>query len=220
MDTKEIVERVLKGEEVSVLLKDVPEDKQLDVRVAVRDALDAQVKSKVGDVKKATEDLISVRKGIDDIKTKQNDGVSLVIDTFKKEQVEKAKRKFFSDPKYPVTAEQRQQIESELTARGVQSTDADFVFDEIKKIYGALNVDNLIADKEKAAKGAAGAARHNAGAAGATNTGPTGDPDKYSTAVRDLHQAVVASGHPNFTLDQAKEQFEKGRNSARRILSK
>lgn len=46
MDTKDIVDRVLKGEDYSVLLKEVPEEKQLDVRVAVRDALDSQVKQK------------------------------------------------------------------------------------------------------------------------------------------------------------------------------
>ena len=211
METKEIVERVLKGEDYSVLVKEVPAEKQPEILLAVRDALDSQVKAKVGDVKKATEDLISVRKGIDDIKAKQNADIPNVLESFKKEQIEKAKRKFFSDPRYPVTAEQRIQIENELTAKGITSTDADFVFDEIKKVYGSLNVDTLIAEREKAAKGAQGAAKFTTGQAGGSNTGPSGDPDKYSKGVRDLWEAVVSSGHKNFTLDQAKAAFEKGK---------
>ena len=214
METKEIVERVLKGEDYSVLVKEVPAEKQPEILLAVRDALDSQVKTKVGDVKKATEDLISVRKGIDDIKAKQNADIPNVLESFKKEQIEKAKRKFFSDPRYPVTAEQRIQIENELTSKGITSTDADFVFDEIKKVYGSLNVDTLIAEREKAAKGVQGANKFTTGQAGASNSGPSGDPDKYSKGVRDLWEAVVASGHKNFTLDQAKGLFEKGRNFA------
>ena len=212
MDTKEIVERVLKGEDYSTLVKEVPAEKQPEILLAVRDALDSQVKAKQGDVKKATEDLIGVRKGIDDIKAKQGAGVQDVMESFKKEQIEKAKRKFFSDTRYPVTDEQRIQIENELTAKGIQSTDADFVFDEIKKVYGALNVDTLIAEREKAAKGAQGAARFTTGQAGGSNTGPTGDPDKFSPQVRELWQKVVESGHKNFSLDDAKRLFEKGRN--------
>ena len=212
METKEIVERVLKGEDYSVLVKEVPADKQPEILLAVRDALDSQVKAKVGDVKKATEDLISVRKGIEDIKTKQNADIPNVLESFKKEQIEKAKRKFFSDPRYPVTAEQRIQIENELTAKGITSTDADFVFDEIKKVYGSLNVDTLIAERDKAAKGAQGAAKFTTGQAGGSNTGPTGDPDKFTAPVRELWEAVVKSGHKNFTLDDAKRLFEKGRN--------
>ena len=212
MDTKEIVERVLKGEDYSILVKEVPADKQPEILLAVRDALDAQVKGKVGDVKKATEDLISVRKGIDDIKAKQNADIPNVLESFKKEQIEKAKRKFFSDPRYPVTAEQRIQIENEIATKGIVSTDSDFVFDEIKKIYGAFNVDSLVAEREKAAKGAQGAAKFTTGQAGASNSGPSGDPDKYSPQVRELWTKVVESGHQNFTLDDAKRLFEKGRN--------
>ena len=212
MDTKEIVEKVLKGEDYSALVKEVPEEKQMEVRLAVRDALDSQVKAKVGDVKKATEDLISVRKGIDDIKAKQNADLPNVLDSFKKEQIEKAKRKFFADARYPVTAEQRILIENEITAKGVTSTDSDFVFDEIKKIYGSINVDNLVAEREKAVEGARGATKFTTRQAGGGNTGPTGAPDKYSKGVRELWESVVASGHKNFTLDQAKGLFEKGRN--------
>ena len=218
MDTKEIVEKVLKGEDYSALVKEIPEDKQPEILLAVRDALDSQVKAKVDDVKKATEDLIGVRKGIDDIKAKQNADIPNVLDSFKKEQIEKAKRKFFSDNRYPVTAEQRILIENEITAKGVTSTDSDFVFDEIKKIYGAMNVDTLIADREKAAEGARGATKFTTRQAGASGTGPGGEPDKYSKGVRELWESVVASGHPNFTLDQAKGLFEKGRNFGKNTL--
>ena len=211
MDTKEIVERVLKGEDYSVLVKEVPADKQPEILLAVRDALDSQVKAKQGDVKKATEDLISVRKGIDDIKDKKNAEIPNILESFKKEQVEKAKKKFFSDPRYPVTADQRIQIENELTTRGVTSTDADFVFDEIKKVYGAINVDTLTDAVEKARKGANGATKFIIGQAGGSNSGPTGDPDKYSPVVRELWQKVVESGHKNFSLDDAKRLSEKGR---------
>jgi hypothetical protein len=218
METKEIVERVLKGEDYSVLVKEVPAEKQPEILLAVRDALDSQVKGLKVDVKKSTEDLIGVRKGIEDIRAKGEAKIPDVLESFKKEQIEKAKRKFFSDPRYPVSAEQRIQIENELTAKGITSTDADFVFDEIKKVYGSLNVDTLVAEREKAAKGAQGAAKFTTGQAGGSNTGPSGDPDKYSKGVRDLWEAVVASGHRNFTLDQAKTQFEKGAGYKNRKL--
>jgi hypothetical protein len=218
METKEIVERVLKGEDYSVLVKEVPAEKQPEILLAVRDALDSQVKGLKVDVKKSTEDLIGVRKGIEDIRAKGEAKIPDVLESFKKEQIEKAKRKFFSDPRYPVSAEQRIQIENELTAKGITSTDADFVFDEIKKVYGSLNVDTLVAEREKAAKGAQGAVKFTTGQAGGSNTGPSGDPDKYSKGVRDLWEAVVASGHRNFTLDQAKTQFEKGAGYKNRKL--
>jgi len=217
MDTKDIVDRVLKGEDYSVLLKEVPEEKQLDVRVAVRDALDSQVKQKVGDVKKATEDLISVRRGIDDIKSKKEDSINNTLETFKKEQLEKAKKRFFSDPRFEMNDEQRKIMESEIQSKGLQSTDSDFAFEELKKVYASLFADVLLEKIEKNMRGSQGAARFIQGQASGSNTGPTGDPDKYSQAVRDLWEKVVQSGHKNFTLDQAKEHFEKGRNSQRML---
>lgn len=217
MDTKEIIDRVLKGEDYSVLLKDVPEEKQLEVRTAVRDALDSQVKQKLGDVKKATDDLISVRRGIDDIKSKKEESVNQVLETFKSEQLEKAKRKFLSDSRFEMTPEQKQSFEEEVKKRGVQSTDSDFAFEELKKIYASMFADELLNKIEKGNRGAQGAAKFIQGQASASNSGPTGDPDKYSQAVRELHQKVVESGHKNFTLDQAKEQFEKGRNTKRML---
>jgi hypothetical protein len=217
METKEIVERVLKGEDYSTLVKDVPVEKQAEVGLAVRDAISSVVKNTKGEVDAETQKLIGVRKGITDIQAKKDGEIPNVLETFKKEQVEKAKRKFFSDPRYPVTAEQRIQIENELAAKGITSTDSDFVFDEIKKVYGSVNVDSLIAEREKAVLGAKGAAKFTTTGAGGSNTGPTGDPDKYSKGVRELWEAVVTSGHKNYTLDQAKESFEKGRkpNSVR-----
>lgn len=219
MDTKEIVEKVLKGEDYSTLVKELTPEKQTEALIAVRDALDSQVKNKQGDLKKATDDLISVRKGIKDIEDKGKPPIPDVLETFKKEQLEKAKRKFFSDPRYPVTAEQRQKIETQIEGRGITSTDSDFVFDEIKQIYGAITVDTLIDEREKAVKGQQGAARFVQSQAGAPQgSGGTPDPDKYSTQVQELWSAVVKSGHKNFTLDDAKKQFEKGRNFAKNLL--
>jgi len=212
MDTKEIVERVIKGEDYSTLVKDLPSEKQIEVGTAVRDALDSQIKMGKGDLKKATEDLISVRQGIDKIKEKQNESQNQVIETFKKEQVEKAKKKFFSSEDFPLTNEQKTQLETELSNKNFASTDSDFVFEEIKKVYGSLFIDQVLSEKKKAIAGQNGAQQFIINQAGANNSGPVGDPDKYSTPVKELWAAVQSKGFKNYTLDKAKEDFEKGRS--------
>lgn len=212
MDTKEIVEKALKGEDYSLLIKDLPVEEQTKIKLAVRDAADAAAKVNL-------EKVDALHKEEQRLKDKKDNQVSDVLESFKKEQVEKAKKRFFADTDYPLTDAEKISLESEINSKGIQSTDAEFVFDEIKRIYGSLKVDSLISDKKKAEEGQRGAERFNSQAAGANNSGPTGDPDKYTAPVKELWQKVVQSGHKNFTLDDAKRLFEKGTGYKSRSLA-
>src|SRR5260221_286639 len=164
MDTKEIVEKALKGEDYSILIKDMSDEEQTKVKLAIRDAATTAAKE-------GLEKVTGLRQAEKALKDKKDAETTGVLESFKKEQLEKAKRKFFSDPDFTLTDVQKTQFEAEITARGIQSTDAEFVFDELKKIYGSLNVDNLISEKKKAIEGKKGADGFISRSAGAGSPG-------------------------------------------------
>lgn len=212
MDTKLIVEKALKGEDYSSLIKDMGEDEKSKVILAIRDAADAEAKAKLKEVS-------GLREAERALKEKKDGETKDVLETFRKEQLEKAKKKFYSDPDFPLTDTQKTAMEAEIVKRGVISTDSDFILEEFQRIYGYLNIGTLISDKKKAVEGAKNAQKFTSHGAGGQNSGPTGDPDKFSQPVKDLWQKVVESGHVNFTLDDAKRQYEKGRAFGSRSLS-
>jgi hypothetical protein len=211
MDTKEIVAKALKGEDYSDLVKDLTPEDKAKVALAIKDAADAEAKVSL-------EKVTGLRQAEQALKDKKEKEVLPILETFKKEQLEKAKRKFYSDPDFELSDAEKTQFEAEVEKKGIQSTDADFIFEEMKRVYGSLKVDSLISDKKKAVEGQKGAAKFMQQAAGAGNAGSNPDPDKYSGPVKDLWQQVVASGHKNFSLDDAKAMYEKGKGYGTRTL--
>lgn len=205
MDTKQIVEKALKGEDYSSLMTGLKPEEQAQAMLAIRDAADSESRIKL----EAVRGLREAEKKITEENLKKNAaGVSDIFTKFKSEQIQKAKDKFFSDTRFSLSEEDKKVIESEIDKKGIDSADSDFIFNDIKKIYGSLKVDQLIIDKEKAVSNARSAEEWKAGQAGGNVTVNSPDTAKYSQATVELFRQFQAQGFKKLTIDDAKKMIE------------
>jgi hypothetical protein len=212
MDTKEIVEKALKGEAYEELVKDLDPDQLIQVKKDIAAGFDKQAveaKDKVSAIRQETQRLEDKKKALE----------STPIDVqkqFREEQVTKAKDIFFNT--FSLTEEEKTAFEAEFAKVDSGKVDPDFIIKDMKKAYLNLNPDKFIEANKKVQEFEKNAADFNANGAGAPGGGTGGDDDKYTQAARDLHKAWQKQGM-NLTLADAQRQIDKGENWNQNKLS-
>lgn len=206
METKDIIEKALKGEDYSDLIKEfTPEEV-----TALNKEIVAKTDEKVQEKKRELAGLTAEKERRE--KNLPPENKPDVLKQFRDEQVLKAKSKFFSDPNFPLKEEEKIAFEAEFIKMDTGKADADFIIEDMKKAYIALKPEIFIQARERQQEAEKSAADFNANQAGAQNGGGGGDPDKYSEGAKALHKSWTQKGMTGLTLDDAERQISKGEN--------
>lgn len=218
METKDFVEKALKGEDYSTELDTLTDDEKVLVKQDILKAFNEEEKAK-------KESLIGIREAIKANEDKlkglsegQKTAESKFIEDFKSNQMTKAKELFFSDPMFQFKDEQeRQSFEASFST---DKADAELIFKELKRHYAASHTEELLSLKKKMSDFEKGAIDINAFQANATSGGGSSESDeKYSRAAKEMFTEMKAAGFKNATLDQAQEMVNKGTQWNRRTIS-
>ena len=213
METKQIVEKALKGEDYSVDIKDMSDEDKTKITLAIRDAADVAAKENLAK-------LSGTAKEIQRREEKDKDGKKTedIVATFASEQFSKAKNAFFSDPDIKLTDAEKAQIEAGFKTNKV---DEQLILSDLKAFYVSLNPDKFLADSKRVKTLEKGAADYNANAAGGGNSGGgAGDDSKYSDAAKKLHAMWQSQGIKRKTMDDAQRIVDRGFDWQKRSLSK
>ncbi len=218
MDFKVIIEKALKEEDYSADISALPAEEQPKAQIAVNSAL-----KKVGDETLAkVSGLRKEKQRIEeDLTKKQQDNSTATLEAIRSNAMNRGKNKFFSNPVFKVSDEQRTQIESELAKATATFVDEDQVFTELKKIYATLNVDTLVKNGEENMAFRQNAQDFNSMQANGGSTGAgSPDPSKYSKEAQELHKQWLKAGVKDKTLEDAERIVKRGDNWQSRNLSK
>lgn len=212
MDTKVIIEKALKGEDYSVEMNAIPEDKRdsvlIEIRKSVKEAADAEQARLVG-IRQA------IAANEDKGKKKVED-----FDRFKTDQIEIAKSKFFADPNFQLDEANKTKLLEEYSKNNSGSVDASLIFNDLKKTYASIFADDLLKAKLKLSDMEKNAAAYNAGSANASGGINTPENDKYSKEVKNLFKLWQDSGMATGkTLDDAQKIIDSGQNWRGRTLA-
>ena len=212
MDTKILVDKALKGEDYSKEIEALPEEQRtqahLEIRKGLKEASDAEQVRLVG--------LRQAAKAIEDKGKEKTEDFA----RFKQDQIEIAKAKFFSDPKFPIKEEAKEAFLAEYAKNNSGAVDANLILNDFKRNYASFFADDLLKDRETLASMAKGAAAFNAGGANAAGTIDTPENEKYSKEAKNLFMLWKSEGHGDKTLDQAEAIVKSGKNWRARDLSK
>ena len=204
MDHKEIIDKAINGEDVAELTKDFTEEQTHEFNVNLRKAVN-EAKEKDLEALKA---LRLEKKRVAE-KASDNDAV---VKQFREEQVGKAKEKFFSDARFPLTTEQKAEFEENFKRLDTGKVDADLIFKDLTRIYAYMNGDSLLSSQEKLKDMEKQAQEFNAQGAFGSSGSPSGDGDdsKYSDSAKALYKAWQKAGYgPTYTLDKAQRVVDR-----------
>lgn len=177
MDNKKIIEKALKGEDYSVDIKDFSQEQKTAFNLELSNAADAEARTNLAKAQ-------GLRKAADAAATRVNDAGTAASEQFRKEQVEKAASRLFSQ--FSIPEDKKQSILDTFKKIDSGKIDSDLIFNDLKIAYAATNADTLIDAENKVKEGTANAARHNAGAAHTQNFQPTPDGKEYSKEAKAL----------------------------------
>ena len=208
MDIKVIVEKALKGEDYSVDVKDATPEELSQVHLAIKDAASAASKQELEKIAARRQELERLNK--------KNLEESDFSKKFQNEQLQKAREKFFSNPDYQMTDEQKKDFNDNFKTDKI---DADMIMSDMKKYYVAQNPDAFIEAKKKTLEFEKNAAQFIAGQAGGNNIISAPDAEKYSKEAKELFASWHKIGITNKTLEDAEKQVKKGPNWKERKLS-
>lgn len=206
MDYKNIVEKAIKGEDYTADIKDFTDDQKKELSLEI--VKGAKIASDAELVK-----VVALRKEGERIAPKAPAVEDAGFNKFKDEQEAQAKKEFFSNPDYPLTDAEKVTFENTYKKLYSGEVSKEGVTSVLKMAYGAVKPDELVSARKKVAEGEEGARRYNAGAAGASGSGPTeAEMDKYSAATKQLYSDWQKAGYtgPNYTIERAKKISEGG----------
>jgi hypothetical protein len=212
MEIKDIVAKALKGEEYVEDTKDfdATQLKELDLEIGKAAKLESDTElAKVTALRKE-------RQRLETPPQKQEDKAQ---NQFRDEQVELAKEKFFTDPKFKLTDEEKAQFESEFKKLDTGKMTPELIVKDMRKAFAVIKSDSLIDSQEKVNEFEKNAAEFNAGQAGGSGGPGSPDESKYSQAAKDLHKSWVKAGLKNKTLDEAQKLADRGGEWRERNLS-
>lgn len=212
MDTKEIVEKALKGEDISPIVANLSDEEKTRVNLAIKDAAESLSKSEL-------EKLTGLRKEMARVQNKENDKANEVFSKFRNDQLEKAKQRFFSDPRFSMTEDKKKLVEQEFESRGSDRVDADLIFEDLKKSYAVVNSDDLLKEKERAVELEKNAREFMNSQSSVDFKVSSPDDQKYSESAKELYKDWVKSGIKNKTLDDAQNLVNRGSSWKARDLS-
>src|ERR1035437_4182499 len=156
MDIKVIVDKALKGEDYSADLETLSEPEKVSVYAGI----------KIAAKKEADEQLtrnIALKKDGERIDASKQEKEKTVFDRFSSEQLEKAKTRFFSDPRFTFKDEPtKAKVLEEFAKVSSGSVDSEFIFNDLKRAYSLVNSDELLAEREKFVQFQKGAEDYNA----------------------------------------------------------
>jgi len=209
MDTKAIVEKALKGEDYSQEVKSFTEEQKTQLSIAIKDAANAEAV-------KALEKVAALRKENQRIEESGKKEETDFLTRFSKEQLQKAKNQFFSDPKFQLTEKEKQEFEQTFKS---EKLDADLILSDMKKHFAWIKSDELLASKEKAVELEKNAKNFMEGQVNFQVPISAPDADKYSKATKDLYMELKKKGF-NHSLDAVQKLIDKGENWKISDLSK
>ncbi len=214
MDTKIVVEKALKGEDFANDIATLTSEDQAKVHLEIKKAAEDATKAELNK-------LTGLQKAVKAVTEKNEEKESNVLIQFKNDQISKAKAKFFADPMFKLDDAGKEAILKEYEKSNSGSIDADLIFADLKKCYGALHSEELLSFKSKTLDNEKNAANFNAAGAGASaGAGGAGaDSDKYSKAAKELYQDLIKAGFKNKTLADAQKMVDTGAGWKDRKLS-
>lgn len=201
MDIKEIVDKALKGEDVSELTKDFDADKSTEFGKAMKKAADEEL-AKVAALRKEGDRIAKPpEQKPDDVQAK-----------FRQEQIDKAKERLYSDPQYPLTEDEKKSLEDTFSRIDSGKIDADNILKDFKRAYAAVKSDDLISARDKVTTFEKNAADFTAGGANASGGLSPEDETKYSKEAKELYASWQKAGMTgaNRTLDAAQRVSSQG----------
>lgn len=203
MDNKEIIEKALKGESIDSFTANFSEDQKKQ--------LNSEIIKAAEDLKRKTlEELKGLREEKNRVITTTEDAKKSkeieILNSFKKDQQEKAKAKFIADFKIP--PEKVSEYDEFLKDSVI--VDADKIYESLTKQYAFKNSDILLKnskDFEEAKKNAKFFEADLANGGG----GSVGSPEdaKYSDAAKQLYKEWQKSGVKH-TLEDAQRVVDNG----------
>ncbi len=198
MNTQQIVEKALKGEDYSVDIKDFSDEDKTKVTIAIRDASEAAAKeslAKMSGIKKESE------------RREENEKAKASFETFHAEKIQKVKTKFLSDPDLALTDVQKAKIEADFKTSKV---DEELILEDLQAYYAGLNSKKLLEDSKRLREHQKNADDFMAGQAGGGGSGGgSPDDDKYSAAAKDLFKAWQKEGYKKKTLADAQRMVDR-----------
>ena len=212
MDTKEIVQKALRGEDYSNDVKDFDETQKSNLSLAIRAAVDAEVKTKREELTAITKEKERRQAQLDN-PPKDTKKDTEVLTQFREEQVLKAKQKFFSDPKFSLNEQEKTELEETFKRLDSGKVDADLIFNDLKKAFAFIKSDSLLTAGDKLKEFEKNAVMFGVQSAKSTTGSGTGDDNKYSEAARDLHNKWNKAGYSNKTLDDAQRIIDRANST-------
>lgn len=212
MDTKEIVEKALKGEDIAPIVANLSDEEKTQVNIAIKDAAESASKSEL-------EKLTGLRKEMARVQNKENDKANEVFSKFRSDQLDKAKQRFFADPRFKMTEDMKKLVEQEFERRGSDRVDADLIYEDLKKSYAVVNSDDLLKEKERVIELEKNAQDFMNSQASVDFKVSAPDDQKYSESAKQLYKDWVKSGIKNKTLDDAQALVTRGSDWKARNIS-
>lgn len=177
MDNKKIIEKALKGEDYSADIKDFTPEQKTAFNLELSNTADSEARTNLAKAQ-------GLRKSAEEAERKAQEGNKGQSEQFRKEQVDKAASRLFTQ--FSIPEDKRQSILETFKKIDSGKIDSDLIFNDLKIAYAASNADTLIDAETKVKEGVANAARHNAGAAFSQNFQPTPDGKEYSKEAKAL----------------------------------
>ncbi len=208
MDFKEVIDKVIDGQDVTELTKDYDDQTKIAYNVALKKATDEAARTGLASVV----GLRAEAKRLED-KKKELEGDKNTVSQFRSEQVQKAKARLLSDPKFPLTDAEKVSFDELFAKLDSGKVDADLIFQDLTRTYAALKSDSLISAGQRVTEMEKNAAEFSAQGANATGGGLSqADVEKYSPEARTLYLDWQRAGFKGkaFTLDAATKQLTQG----------
>lgn len=203
MEIKDIVEKALKDEDYSSDITDFDDQKLKELNVALKGAYKTEADTELAKVTA----LRAEKRRLEGNPPKKEDSVQ---SQFRDEQVQLAKEKFFADPKFKLSDEEKVQFESTFKKLDTGKIASELIIDDLKSAYAVINRGKLLDSQDKVHQFEKDAAEFNAGQAGGSSGQGSPDESKYSQAAKDLHKSWVKSGVKDKSLEDAQRLADRG----------
>jgi hypothetical protein len=209
MEIKDIVEKALKGEDYSADVEALEPEKVTEFSLELRKAASVASKEELDKVSALRKERARI----------ENPPVKPEDSQLRTENVQLAKEKFFADPKFKLTDEERTKFESEFKKLDSGKIAPELIIQDLRKAYVAINTDKLLDSQERVSEFEKNAAEFNANMAGGSTGDGSPDISKYSQAAQTLHKSWLKQGIKGKTLDDAQKLIDRGEDWRGRELS-
>lgn len=213
MDNKAIIEKALKGEDYSELVKEYTDEQRAQLNIQIRDAANAEAKASLDRAKALKLEEERKAKKLNESPDPSNNPALAQEDTAKKlreENIGLAREKFFSDPAFPLNDQEKAAFEEEFNKLDSGKMSPELIIKDMKKAYAVVKSDELISAAQKAADMKRNADFYNAGGAFNQGSQPSPDDAKYSPAARKLYADWAKAGITGKTLEDAERVATQG----------